>query len=176
MLIQHVARQAGLSPRDSRRVACAAVLHDIGKFAVPMEILQKSTPLSPEEFALIKTHAQVGYNILMTPGSSVMRLAASIAQHHHERYDGSGYPAGLAGEAIELPAQIAAICDSYDALRQDRPYRRGLSHDDAMRVIVEGDGRTMPAHFAPRVWAAFQQASDYARLVFEAVPAASMWG
>jgi HD-GYP domain-containing protein (c-di-GMP phosphodiesterase class II) len=96
-----------------------------------------------------------------------MTLAAEIALHHHEKYDGSGYPFGLAGEDIPLPAQIAAICDTYDALRQDRPYRRGMAHDQAMRVIVNGDQRSQPAHFAPRIWAAFQKISHHARLIFD---------
>ncbi len=157
---------------ETAQIAAAAVLHDIGKLAVPIELLQKSTPLSAEEFALIKTHSQAGHDILATPGNALMTLAATIALQHHEKYDGSGYPLGLAGEAIALPAQIAAICDTYDALRQDRPYRRGLSHDETMKVIVDGDRRSMPAHFSPRIWSAFQLVSDSARFVFDHPPAA----
>jgi putative two-component system response regulator len=167
MLITRLAREIGLSDVESRRIGSVAVLHDIGKLAVPMELLQKSTPLSPAEFALIKVHAQTGHEILSTPGDTLMTLAAEIALHHHEKYDGSGYPCGLAGEDIPLPAQIAAICDTYDALRQDRPYRRGLSHDQTMQVIVNGDQRSKPTHFAPRIWNAFQKISPHARLIFD---------
>jgi putative two-component system response regulator len=170
-VIRYVARQVGLSAGDSSQIAAAAVLHDIGKLAVPIDLLQKSTPLSPEEFALIKTHSQAGHDILAVPGNALMTMAAGIAHQHHEKYDGSGYPLGLVGEAISLPAQIAAICDSYDALRQDRPYRRGLSHDEAMQVIVKGDGRLLPTHFAPRVWQAFQLINDSARVIFDLQPA-----
>jgi putative two-component system response regulator len=156
----------GVSPDDAYRFAQATVLHDIGKLAVPIDLLQKSTPLSPEEFALIRTHAQVGHGILQIPDDPMMMLAAEIALSHHERYDGTGYPRGLSGEAIPLPAQIAAICDTYDALRQDRPYRRGLAHDDAMGVITLGDGRTKPEHFAPRVLSAFRSIADEVRKIF----------
>jgi HD-GYP domain-containing protein (c-di-GMP phosphodiesterase class II) len=122
-IIQYVARQIGLSASESGQIASAAILHDIGKLAVPIDLLQKSAPLSAEEFALIKTHSQAGHDILAVPGNALMTMAATVALQHHEKYDGSGYPFGLVGEAISLPAQIAAICDSYDALRQDRPYR-----------------------------------------------------
>jgi putative two-component system response regulator len=165
-MVRHVGLALGVSPEDVRRFAQATVLHDIGKLAVPIDLLQKSTPLSPEEFALIRTHTQIGHGILHVPGDAMMILAAEIALHHHERYDGTGYPHGISGEAIPLPAQIAAICDTYDALRQDRPYRRGLAHDDAMGVITLGDGRTKPEHFAPRVLSAFQSVSDEVRRVF----------
>lgn len=165
-MIRHVGLAMGISAADVGRISNAAILHDIGKMAVPIDLLQKSTPLSPEEFALIRTHAQVGHGILHVPGDAMMMLAAEIALSHHERYDGTGYPHGISGEAIPLPAQIAAICDTYDALRQDRPYRRGLAHDDAMGVITLGDGRTKPEHFAPRVLSAFQSISDEVRKAF----------
>jgi putative two-component system response regulator len=154
-LVGRVAITVGLSGKDARQFSEATVLHDIGKMAVPIDLLQKSTPLLAEELALIRTHARVGHGILEVAGDPSMTLAAEIALSHHERYDGSGYPDGIAGENISLPVQIATICDTYDALRQDRPYRRGMSHGDAMRTIMRGDGRTMPEHFAPRVLSAF---------------------
>jgi putative two-component system response regulator len=167
-IIEQVALQIGLPVEESRQIGEAAIVHDIGKLSVPIDILQKSSRLSPEEVALIKTHSQSGYRILQDTGDATATLAAIIALNHHEKYDGSGYPSGLKGEAIPLPAQITAICDIYDAVRQDRPYARGRDHDDAMRIIVQGDGRTLPQHFDPRVHAAFQQVSDHARSLFEA--------
>lgn len=166
-MIAYLGRSLGVSDGESRRIADAALLHDIGKFAVPIELLQKSTPLSAAEFALVRAHPQAGYDILHTTGNSMMALAAEIALHHHERYDGSGYPHGLAGEAIPLPARIAAVCDVYDALRQHRPYRPGRGYDEAMSIIMNGDGRTLPSHFEPRILLAFQRISDDARKVFE---------
>jgi putative two-component system response regulator len=167
-IIKRVTLQLGLTPAESLQVAEAALVHDIGKLAVPMEILQKSTALSREEFALIKIHSPSGYDILSAGRGPLMTMAATIALNHHERYDGSGYPAGLSGETIPLAARVTAICDVYDALRQDRPYRRGLSHDDVMKIIVEGDGRTMPGHFDPRILAAFRAVSDYAKDLLDA--------
>lgn len=166
-IVERLALQIGVSVGESRKISHAAILHDIGKMSVPIDLLQKSTSLSVEEFALIKTHSQSGHDILAATGNAMMNLAATIALHHHERYDGSGYPFGLVGDAIPLPAQILSICDTYDALRQDRPYRRGMTHDTAVHVIVNGDNRTMPAHFAPRVWQGFQAISEFAGHVFD---------
>jgi len=166
-LIYRLARQLGQPAGKARQCARAGILHDIGKLAVPVEVLQKTAPLSREEVALIKTHSQAGHRILSIPGNALITLAADIALHHHERYDGSGYPNGLAGDAIPLPAQITSICDTYDALRADRPYRRGLPHDDTMRIIVNGDNRTKPAHFAPQILAAFQNIGDRAKMIFD---------
>jgi putative two-component system response regulator len=166
-MIQQVAVEMGLSDGESRQIAHAALLHDIGKLAVPIELLQKSTPLAAEELALIRTHCERGHDILSPSDDPLMKLAASIALSHHEKYDGTGYPHGLSGDAIPLPAQIAAVCDTYDALRQDRPYRRGMTHEDALNIIVNGDNRTTPQHFAPRAWSAFQEVSVKARSIFD---------
>jgi putative two-component system response regulator len=166
-LIYRLARRLGLPTKDARRFARAGILHDIGKLSVPVEVLQKAAPLSREEVALIKTHSEAGHRILSVPGNSLVNLAAEIALHHHERYDGTGYPNGLAGDEIPLPAQITSICDTYDALREDRPYRRGMPHDAAMRIIVNGDGRTKPSHFAPQILSAFQGISDRAKRIFD---------
>jgi putative two-component system response regulator len=167
-IIKQVTLQLGLTPAESLQFAEAALVHDIGKLVVPIELLQKSAALSREEFALIKAHSGAGHDILSAGRGPLMTMAAAIALNHHERYDGSGYPAGLTGEAIPLPARVTAICDVYDALRQDRPYRRGLSHDDAMKIVVKGDGRTRPEHFDPRILAAFRAVSGYAKELLDA--------
>ncbi|MBI2256837.1 MAG: HD domain-containing protein [Proteobacteria bacterium] len=166
-LVYRLARQLGLPAGKARQLARAGILHDIGKLAVPVEVLQKTAPLSREEVALIKTHSSAGHHILRMPRNALVNLAAEIALHHHERFDGSGYPNGLVADAIPLPAQITSICDTYDALREDRPYRRGIPHDDTMRIIVNGDNRTKPCHFAPQVLSAFQVISDQAKMIFD---------
>jgi putative two-component system response regulator len=166
-LLAGLAHFVGLDDTEGRRIAIAATLHDIGKFAVPIELLQKPTRLTPEEVTLIKVHTQAGYNILNASDDVMVGLAALICLCHHERYDGTGYPRGLVGADIPLPAQIVSICDIYDALREDRPYRRGMSHEAAMQILVNGDGRTSPSHFEPRVWRAFQSLGDQARSIFD---------
>ncbi len=129
----------------------ATLLHDIGKLAVPLEIISKPTGLTPEEVALARTHCVLGETILSGTDYPVLDLAAEISVQHHEHFSGSGYPHGLSGDEISLPARIVSLCDVYDALRRDRPYRPGLDHAGAMRIIIAGDGRTSPDHFDPDV-------------------------
>ena len=167
LLIEMVANRLGIPPEMSYRIGQASLLHDIGKIAVPVDLLQKSTPLTAEESALIRTHCRRGYDILHWNADGLLQLASEIALHHHERHDGTGYPDGIAGDDIPLPCRIVSVCDAYDALRQDRPYRRGLSHEQAMNVLLQGDGRTLPRHFAPEVLSAFESLSDAARSIFD---------
>lgn len=166
-IIAALGTSLGLARDEVTEIAVASAMHDVGKFAIPIEILHKRDRLSRDEVTLIKSHAEVGHRILLTPGDRMSELAALIALCHHERFDGSGYPHGLAGGAIPLPAQIASICDIYDALREERPYRPSLSHEVAMSIILVGDGRTKPSHFAPRVLTAFCSLSEEIRQVFD---------
>jgi putative nucleotidyltransferase with HDIG domain len=116
----------------------AALLHDIGKLGIPDRLLGKPGPLTPDEYDQVKQHAVIGADILSSvalPGSLVL-----IVRHHHEHWDGSGYPDGLCGEAIPIGARVLAIADSYDALTSDRPYRRALSHAAAVAILQAGRG------------------------------------
>lgn len=138
-------------------------LHDIGKVSIPDAILLKKGPLTPEEWAVMKTHTTLGAATLdvvleQYPDNEMVRMGREIARSHHERWDGTGYPHGLSGEAIPLPARIFSMADQYDALRSTRPYKRGFSHAETVRILVEGDGRTMPGHFDPLILAAFREA------------------
>jgi putative nucleotidyltransferase with HDIG domain len=121
-----------------RNVELGAVLHDIGKVRVPESILNKPAPLTDEEWEVMKTHPEVGEHILR-PIQSLSGILP-IVRHHHERWDGMGYPDGLAGRAIPLGARIVAVCDAYRAMTEDRPYRAALSGEEARKELHEGAG------------------------------------
>jgi putative two-component system response regulator len=132
----------------------AAPLHDIGKVGIPDAILLKPGRHTPEEFEIMKTHATLGARTLLEvgekyPKNSFVTMGAQIAASHHERWDGTGYPRGLAGDGIPLAAQIMSVADVYDALRTPRRYKPAFDHPTSLRTITEGDGRTMPSHFNP---------------------------
>ncbi len=157
LVVNLLGRELGLANDDIGFIARAATLHDIGKFSVPIEIIQKTTSLSREEFALMKKHTIHGFEILTGTDDRFLNLAAEVARHHHERFDGVGYPDELNGEEIELPSRIIAICDVYDALRQNRPYRPSFHHADAMSIIIAGDERTPAGQFDPVVLSSFEK-------------------
>jgi putative two-component system response regulator len=134
-----------------------APLHDIGKVGILDSILLKPGKLTPEEFEVMKTHAIIGANTLQTargkyPKSVFLNMGIDISRSHHEKWDGSGYPDGLAGEAIPLSARIMAVADVYDALRAKRPYKSAFSHGKSCGIILEASNR----HFDPAVIAAFE--------------------
>ncbi|MDR7563073.1 MAG: HD domain-containing phosphohydrolase, partial [Armatimonadota bacterium] len=128
-----------------------ALLHDIGKIAIPDHILLKPGPLTEEEWAMMRRHPEYARELLWPIES--LRAALDIPYCHHERWDGSGYPRGLAGEEIPLAARIFAAVDVYDALTSDRPYRKAWSHEQALDYLRNGAGR----EFDPRVVEAFLQ-------------------
>ncbi|MGM0600348.1 MAG: response regulator [Candidatus Rifleibacteriota bacterium] len=148
----------------------AAPLHDVGKVGIPDAILLKPGPLNPDEFEIMKTHTLIGARALQSvadkyPKNDFLNMGLAIARSHHERWDGSGYPDGLAGEAIPLAARIMTLADVYDALRSKRPYKEPFTHELTCRIILEGDGRTKPEHFDPRVLAAFRSVeSEFNRI------------
>lgn len=135
----------------------ASPLHDIGKVGIRDAVLLKPGRLTPEEFEEIKTHTTLGAKTLaevqaVYPNNVFLRVGHEIALCHHERWDGSGYPAGLVASAIPLTARIVSVADVYDALRSKRPYKEAWSHEDACAAIIEGGG----GQFDPTVVAAFQ--------------------
>ena len=144
-----VARAMKLSARDQKIVKLAGELHDIGKIGVPESILLKPAKLTDAEYTVMKRHPGQGANILdhLVDFESVITAAC----HHHEKHNGTGYPDGLAGEEIPLMARILSVCDVWDALTTDRPYREALPFETARRMILEGSG----TDFDPRVVAAF---------------------
>jgi len=143
----------------------ASILHDIGKVAIPDEILLKPGPLDPSEFEAMKVHTMMGARALERarfryPNNGFINMGIEIARSHHERWDGSGYPDGLAGEAIPVAARIVAVADVYDALRSHRSYKAALGHQESCRILIEGDSRTRPEHFDPRLLRAFEDISS----------------
>ncbi|MEO7718182.1 MAG: HD domain-containing phosphohydrolase [Capsulimonas sp.] len=133
-----IARELGLSEEEQRVIAVAALLHDVGKIGVPDAVLRKPGRLTEEEFETIKQHPQMGAAIV----GAAPELAATLdaVRHHHERWDGGGYPAGLIGEATPLAARLMSVADAFSAMTTDRPYRQGMDHQKALRILAEGAG------------------------------------
>src|SRR5947209_8634819 len=156
-----VAAIAGLalSGADAAAAGCAAALghaaplHDVGKVAIPDAILLKPGPLTPEERAIVETHAEEGHRLVRGSSSSILDMAATIALSHQEKWDGSGYPRGLKGEAIPIEGRIVAVADVFDALTSDRVYRKAFSIEEAVQMMREQRGR----HFDPILLDAFME-------------------
>ncbi|MEF9385029.1 HD-GYP domain-containing protein [Ralstonia solanacearum species complex bacterium KE056] len=149
-LMVALGRQLGLSDDEVRDAGLAGLLHDIGKIAIPPEVLNKPGALTTDEFRHVIGHPKAGYDILV--GDPSMRdIALDVCLHHHERMDGTGYPHKLAGENISLFARMGAICDVYDAVTSDRPYKKAWEAAYAIQRMVEWRGN----HFDPMVFQAF---------------------
>ena len=133
-------RQCALSTRELRLLRTAAVFHDVGKIGIPDYVLQKSTPFSVGDWVVMKTHSAKGQRIVLAAGLQNGNLIGAAVRHHHERYDGEGYPDCLAGEAIPVMARIIAIADTYDAMARTRVYRHARSHDQIMKCLSEERG------------------------------------
>ncbi len=137
-LTERVAEALGLPEDEIKEVRTAALLHDIGKVGIPDEILHKNGPLDDREWEIMRQHPVIGERIMRAmPG---MGSIARVVRHEHERWDGGGYPDGLVGEAIPLPARIILACDAYHAMVSDRPYREAMSHHDAMAELTDNAG------------------------------------
>lgn len=154
---QHVHRMASTAALLGNRMGlawgrvellrAAAPMHDVGKIGIPEEILSKPGALTPEEREQMQRHTEIGHDLLAGSDNDLLQMAAEIAFTHHERFDGSGYPRGLAGEAIPIEGRLVAAADVFDALLSDRSYRPAMSLDEAVKLIREGKG----SHFDPQV-------------------------
>lgn len=140
-LAEALALLLGCKQDFARMLRRAAPMHDIGKIGTPDHVLKKAGPLTQEERAIIQRHPRAGAEIIGNSSVPVFRLAAEVALTHHERYDGTGYPSGLAGHNIPLSGRITAIVDFYDALTMDRVYRPAMSASTALDMLVEQRGK-----------------------------------
>ena len=153
----HSNRNAELDDHYVEMIYHASALHDIGKVGIADAILQKPGKLNSDEFDIMKTHPTIGFLTLESivksyPNNQMVGMGSDIAKSHHEKWNGSGYPEGLSGEAIPLSARIVAIADVYDALRSKRPYKTPFSHQQAVDIILEGRG----VHFDPELIMLFE--------------------
>ena len=151
-----LAREIGIEDGHAERIRLASQLHDVGKVAVPDHVLRKPGKLTTEEFEIIKTHAEAGYRMLAGSGSEVVQMGARIAHTHHERWDGCGYPRGLAREEIPVEGRIAAVADVFDALTSDRVYRPAFPLKTALDMMRAERG----AHFDPELLDGFVDTLD----------------
>jgi putative two-component system response regulator len=167
---QHAERVGALSavlaeelalPREQvELIRLAAPLHDVGKIGIPDAILMKPGALTPEEYAMMKTHTDVGARILSGSSFPILKTAEIIARSHHERWDGKGYM-GMSGETIPIEGRIVAVADVFDSLTNERPYKGALSVDDTVAIIREERG----GHFDPAVVDAFMRAFESGRIL-----------
>lgn len=160
-----LSEEMGMDQEFINKIENAAQMHDVGKIYVDKAILTKPGKLTEEEFQIIKKHTLYGEKII---GDSLnLKMAAEVAKNHHERYDGGGYPEHKVGEQIPISARIVNLADIYDALRSERPYKKSFTHEEAFRIITEGDGRVEPKHFDPEVLNAFKNIHQSFNKVYE---------
>ena len=145
-----LSKQLGLDEEQTRLAGISGLMHDLGKAAMPMDVLNKPGKLTEAEFAIIKRHPEEGHRLLLT-GSDVDPMVLDVCLHHHEKTDGSGYPKGLKDEEISLYAKMGAVCDVYDAITSNRPYKAGWDPAESLRRMAEWS----KGHFDIRVFQAF---------------------
>jgi putative nucleotidyltransferase with HDIG domain len=145
-----LSRQLGLSTEQTRSAGIAGLLHDLGKALMPMDVLNKPGKLTDEEFAIIKKHPEEGHKLLLA-AEGAENMTLDVVLHHHEKTDGSGYPKGLKDTEISLFAKMGAVCDVYDAITSNRPYKAGWDPAESLRRMAEWSN----GHFDPTVFQAF---------------------
>lgn len=151
-LMVALGRQLGLDDALLREAGMAGLLHDLGKAMIPLEILNKPGKLTDAEYAIVKKHPRDGYNMMTGNTGDGVMAARDVSLHHHEKFDGTGYPERLEGNAISLLSRMAAVCDVYDAITSNRPYKSGWEPSESLRRMAAW---TKEGHFDPRMFQAF---------------------
>jgi len=159
----NLAVAVGFDKSESEVIATASSLHDIGKIGIPDAILKKPGKLDPEEWEIMKTHATIGAELLSGSSSQFFQIGEKIAISHHEKWDGTGYPKGLKGEKIPMVGRICGLCDVFDALTSQRPYKEAWSFDAAVEEIKKGSG----THFDPHIVESFFRILPEIRRIYE---------
>lgn len=150
-LMVALARQLGLNDSDTREAGLAGLVHDLGKALMPPDVLNKPGALTPEEFAIMKGHPEAGHKMLIE-GKGVGAVPLDVCLHHHEKVNGKGYPHGLKGDEISLFAKMGAVCDVYDAITSNRPYKAGWDPSDSITRMAQW---AKDGHFDERIFQAF---------------------
>jgi response regulator RpfG family c-di-GMP phosphodiesterase len=158
-----LALKAGLSTEEASLLRLASPMHDIGKVAIPDHILNKPGKLTEDEFVIMKTHAELGYEMLKYSNRDILKAAAIVANEHHEKYDGSGYPRGVVGENIHIYGRITAIADVFDALGSDRVYKKAWEDEKIFELLRGQSGR----HFDPKLVVIFFENFDEVNAIRE---------
>lgn len=151
-----IARGLNLPPAEVELILHASRMHDVGKIAVPEAILRKPSELDSQEWKVMRQHSAIGSRILENSSSQILQAGRVIALHHHERWDGAGYPSGLSGSDIPLWGRICAVADVFDAVTSERPYKPAFPNDEALQLLRDGKGK----HFDPRVIDVFFECLD----------------
>lgn len=158
-----LAEKYGLNKEDIYKIELAAPMHDAGKIGIADKILQKPDKLTHEEFETMKSHTKVGHDLLFDEENDYLKTAALVALEHHEKWDGSGYPNGLKGEAISIFGRIVAVADVFDALISVRPYKAPWSFEEAHALLMKSSG----THFDPALIAIFNENIDMIRKIYD---------
>ncbi|BBE30327.1 hypothetical protein OSSY52_04680 [Tepiditoga spiralis] len=164
VLSEFIAQKLNLSNDLIFEIKNFAPLHDVGKIFIPNDILGKKGPLTKDEWEIMKKHTVYARRLLGK--NKYFQTALNIALYHHEKYNGNGYPFGIQGEEIPIEAAIVSVVDVYDALRSKRPYKKEMKHEEAMKIIFEGDERTNPSDFNPKILRIFEENSDEIKIIY----------
>jgi HD-GYP domain-containing protein (c-di-GMP phosphodiesterase class II) len=160
-------RAYGIGGRDLVDLYCGALLHDVGKIGVPDSVLHKAGPLTADEQAAMHRHPEIGYRIISHIG--YLSKAAGIIRAHHEHFDGTGYPFGLKGAEIPLGARVFAVADTLDALTVERPYRKAVPFEEALRIILSNSGKLLDPTVIDALTKASGELRDFVgEIIFEA--------